>query len=473
VLFPNQFEPEQMHDSSPPIDRLRFWERLGMAALVGVIVVFGVIVEIRSALLSRHMGDAGVYLRAAWAARMGGADLYTIVDDNGWHYHYPPLLAVVLMPLANPPAFVPAELILPYPVSIALWYMLSVFSLAWSLHTLAAALAPEDIPSSRRWWLVRLLPLLACLGTVGETLGRGQINCLVLAGLCGWLASSLRGRQLRAGLWLSLAICLKIIPAFLLLVPLVRRERRCLAGCALGLLVGLIVVPTLVLGPRQTLACYRAIGETVIGPGLGIGDDTSRAVELTNVTGTHSQSFLSILHNALHPNRATRPPDASDTLRIVHLILGGCMTFFTLWVFRRRGNAPDEVLLGGCIILTMLMLSPISHMHYFCEAIPLLMGLIVLSRGEGAYPTCALCLLLAFNGLVSVMPYLPGLKWMQDLGAIGLSALLLWAVACGMRGRNAPAQIRTGLTCASGWYHLQPLPVPADPAAPINTIKRT
>jgi hypothetical protein len=68
-------------------------------------------------------------------------------------------------------------------VSIALWYILSVVCLGWGLHTLAAALAPDDMPGSRRWWLLRLLPLLACLGTVGETLGRGQINCLVLAAL--------------------------------------------------------------------------------------------------------------------------------------------------------------------------------------------------------------------------------------------------------------------------------------------------
>src|SRR5436189_2821370 len=160
-----------MDELSPKHDRLRAWERLGIAALAGIMVVFGVIVEIRSALLSRHMGDAGVYLRAAWAARMGGADLYTIMDDNGWHYHYPPLLAIVLMPLADPPAFVPADMIVPYPVSIALWYVLSVASLFWGLHVLAAALAPDDVPGSRRWWLLRLLPLLACLGTVGETLG--------------------------------------------------------------------------------------------------------------------------------------------------------------------------------------------------------------------------------------------------------------------------------------------------------------
>ena len=33
-----------------------------------------------------------------------GGDLYGITDDNHWHYHYPPLLAILLTPLADPPA---------------------------------------------------------------------------------------------------------------------------------------------------------------------------------------------------------------------------------------------------------------------------------------------------------------------------------------------------------------------------------
>ncbi len=429
-----------MDELSPASERLRLWERLCLLALAGTVLMFGVVVEVRSAFLSRRLGDAGVYLRAAWAARQGGAELYTIVDDNGWHYHYPPLLALVLTPLADPPANVTASRIVPYPVSIALWYLLSVGCLIWALHVLAAALAPEALPGGRRWWTLRLLPLFTCLATVGETLGRGQINLLVLAALCGWLASSLRGRPLRSGLWLALAICLKIIPIFLVLVPLVRRDRRCLAGCALGLFAGLFAFPSACFGPSQTLACYRAIGETVLAPALGIGEDDSRALELINVTGTHSQSFLSILHNAIHPDPATRPSEASDTVRAVHLALGALMTVFTLWTFRRRDglplDPPRELLFSGCMILTMLMLSPVSHMHYYCQAMPLLMGLIVISRGDNVYPKPALCLLLAFNGIVTLLPYLPGLKRLQDFGTMGLTALLFWAIACWTASRT-------------------------------------
>src|SRR5262249_2322269 len=62
------------------------WERRGVIVLGVLVVLFGVLVEIRSAFLKRHMGDLGVYLRAAWAVRTG-VDPYQ-VTDNDWHYCY-------------------------------------------------------------------------------------------------------------------------------------------------------------------------------------------------------------------------------------------------------------------------------------------------------------------------------------------------------------------------------------------------
>ena len=87
----------------PPHDPLRRLERWGLLALMVLFAGFGVATEVRSAFLRRPMTDLQVYLRAAWAARSGG-DIYAITDDNGWHYHYPPLLAIALIPLADAPA---------------------------------------------------------------------------------------------------------------------------------------------------------------------------------------------------------------------------------------------------------------------------------------------------------------------------------------------------------------------------------
>ena len=67
-----------------------------------VLPILGGIVEMRSAFLMRRMGDLDCFLRAGWAVRTG-SDLYSVTSDNDWHYNYPPLYAILIAPLADPP----------------------------------------------------------------------------------------------------------------------------------------------------------------------------------------------------------------------------------------------------------------------------------------------------------------------------------------------------------------------------------
>jgi len=194
----------------PPKERLSVWQRRGLIALFVFFVLFGVAVEYRSAFLQRRMGDLDVYLRTAWAVRAGW-DIYWIPDHNGWHYHYPPLFAILLTPLADPPPFADPAGYLPYPVTVAVWYVLSVLFLALGVHLLATALEATTLPTahcppatfSRRWWGLRVLPVLACLPAIGHTLMRGQVSLLLLLLLCGMAAATLRGRHWQSGIWLA------------------------------------------------------------------------------------------------------------------------------------------------------------------------------------------------------------------------------------------------------------------------------
>jgi hypothetical protein len=70
--------------------------------LFAAAIVFGPIVELRSAFPTHRRTDLDVFLRAAWAARTG-RDIYTIRDPNGWHFHYLPIFAIAMIPLADPP----------------------------------------------------------------------------------------------------------------------------------------------------------------------------------------------------------------------------------------------------------------------------------------------------------------------------------------------------------------------------------
>src|SRR5262249_39408077 len=156
--------------------------------------------------------------------------------------------------------------------------------LVLAIHLLANALTDTipDLaqgigpPRSRRWWGLRVLPVLACLPAIGQGLGLGQVNVLWLALTFGLAVAPFRGASLRAGLWLAGAVCLKVLPIFLVLYPLWRRDLRCLGGLTLGLVVGLGVVPVAALGPSRALDCSRTWIEVMLLPAFGRGHDRSR-----------------------------------------------------------------------------------------------------------------------------------------------------------------------------------------------------
>lgn len=438
--------------SLPADQQLKAWERGLLWGLLLIAILFGAIVELRSAFLHRRMGDVGVFLRAAWAVR-SGHDIYHVTDANGFHYHYPPLFAILLAPLADAPAAATRAGLLPYAVSVGIWYGLSLVFLALAVHWLASAVEqtsrdPEtrwSLRGSRRWWALRVLPVLACLPAIGASLVRGQVDALLLLLLCGMTAACLRGRSGQAGVWLAGAISLKVIPAYLLLYPLWRRDGRWLAGTAAGLVAFLILIPAAVFGPRHTLAYYREWQEVLLRPALTESGDQSRATELTNVTATDSQSFLAVLHNTLHSDRATRPINADRWVRRTHWGLGGLLTLLTcLSAAGRRGGGAAAVVFIGALLILMLLLSPVCHLHYFALMVLPITGLLAASweaqrtGGSQALVGTGGKVLIFGNIVANTLPRLPGLEALRDLGFAMYAALVLWLVCCVMLRKPVP-----------------------------------
>src|SRR5271163_2427809 len=84
----------------------RLRPRLVVMGMVALCLVFGFVVYQKQIRL--RQGDQGVYYRAGWSMRHGGADLYDITDHHGFHYLYPPVFAILMIPLAEPPPNTPA-----------------------------------------------------------------------------------------------------------------------------------------------------------------------------------------------------------------------------------------------------------------------------------------------------------------------------------------------------------------------------
>jgi hypothetical protein len=447
--------PSPFSAPAPRPPWLTAWEKRALLAFLGLVVAFGLLVELRSAFMERRMGDLVVFLRTAWAVRTG-RDIYTITDHNGFHYHYPPLFAILLVPLADPPPWADHAGMLPYPVTVALWYVLNLVFVAAAVHLLACALeqrSPDPAVRSqpagcRRWWALRLVPVLLCLPPIGHTLMRGQVNLLLLLLVCGTAAALLRGRSWQAGLWLAGAICLKVIPAYLLLYPLWRRDYRCLAGCALGLVLGLGLIPAAVLGPARTLAYYREWSQVLAAPGLGIGEDSSRGKELLEANASDSQSFEEVFHNTLHPDRATRPQQRSFAAHVFHWLAGGLLTGLTLTAGRRRwrgrpaeADGPETVLRFGALVQIMLLLSPVCHLHYFALSLPLVMGMLALAWERREVLPRWVALVLAANVVASVLPHIPELFVLRDLGLAAYAAVLLWLAGWLLLWQQGPGRL--------------------------------
>jgi alpha-1,2-mannosyltransferase len=361
-------------ERSDAIPRLNLLERIGLAWLVLALVAFGIVVELRSALQKHRRTDFGVYARAAWAAREG-SDPYAIEDDRGWHYCYPPPFAVAMAPFADPPKGEPRTFHLPFAVSVAIWYLIGIACIAFAIDRFARILLPDEPRRSRRWWYARTGPFLIAIGAIGHTLARGQVNLLVVALLAAAYDALARRRSYAAGAWIGAAACIKVLPAFLVLHFLTTRDRRGLLGFAAALVFGLVVVPSLVWGPRAAIDLNRRFVQSVLHPGATGDGDSTRGWELTNATATDSQSFQSVIHNWIHADRHSRPVDASRETRLAHWLVGGLVAFAILLGVRLlESNPANDLIRMGALGVSMLHLSPVSHMHYYAYALPLVCG---------------------------------------------------------------------------------------------------
>lgn len=440
-----------------PPDQLNRFDRVGLTALAAAFVIFSGLVQFRSALYPpRRLGDWNVFARAAWAARTGG-DLYEIADDNGFHYLYPPSFAILLAPLADAPTGASRSGLLPYPLTVLYWYFFNVACLIVATHWLASALEEATGRAlqpfvSRRWWGLRVWPVLACLPPIGHTLMRGQVGVLLLLFLSGMIASVVRGRSARAGAWLACAICLKVIPALLLVYPVLRRDTRFVAGCMLGLLTGLVIIPVAARGPRQAWDDYRQWNRLMLAPAIGGNNDTSRAREVLDVTATDSQSFLAMLHNTLHLDRETRPRKASGTVRFGALGLSAAMLTLLILAWRRssRNDSLSTVILLGGLVEVMLLTSPVCHLHYFCLSIPLIAALLAANwEHYGANRLGPrLAALIGFNLAANIIPHFPGMEVSRDIGIAGYAGVLLIVISAVVLWRRArPASCNVPAVC--------------------------
>ena len=194
----------------------------------------------------------------------------------------------------------------------------------------------------RRWWALRVWPAIVCLLPICQTLIRGQVNLLVLAFLCMMIAAFLNRHSMRAGFWLSLACAVKVIPAFLIAYPLLRRDWRCLGGLCLGLIVTLVVIPMLACGPAATMNLYEDYVQTLFAPALQLSDNKVLEAELLGPGCRDNQSLKVALFNTVHPDMLSRPKTLPLWSEWTYRIGGALITIVTLVAGSRWMTSSQE-----------------------------------------------------------------------------------------------------------------------------------
>ena len=206
--------------------------------MIAIAVALVVYLPILSAARTAHgLGDVQVFFRAAWAV-WTGYPLYQVIDIHGWSYHYPPTFAILMGPFADPlPGYPGLPWALPFSASVGVFYAMSIAAMVLAAHLWAKAL--EDHSGMRASAEARAAGgrcgsrRCCCSRPISARRSRAasrprSSSCLP----CIFLKLYADRRVAVASAALALAIAIKIFPAALLIIPLLRRDlaHACLDG---------------------------------------------------------------------------------------------------------------------------------------------------------------------------------------------------------------------------------------------------
>lgn len=368
-----------------PQPRSREWVVIAGVALFAVIYL--PIVVDRT--VGHGFGDQQVFFRAAWAV-WNDYPLYAIADHHGWTFHYPPTLALLLAPFADPlPGYARPAWAMPYVASVTIWYLLNLACLTLSLHLWAKAVERHAGVVARPgswqgWWVLRLGPFLAIVPYVAAGLERGQPTPLLLLLIVAFLFCYVEGRVRSASLALGAAIAIKVFPGGLLVLPLMRRDWSFLSWTAGWCALFLVGLPVACVGPAATIDLYRAMWIDQLGGILSGAMSNSIASEISiaayrtvSIGGTLTRIAAGRADFTMPtPGWASAIQYSFNIAIIAAVIILGRGRFWSL-----RGPQPATgyplLVAAAVVCAAMPLIIAVAKPHYVTLALPLLAVLTV------------------------------------------------------------------------------------------------
>ncbi|WP_152364870.1 glycosyltransferase 87 family protein [Microlunatus speluncae] len=316
--------------------------------------------------------DLQVYVYAVRDLLVGKDIFATTTPGWGLYFIYPPIAAILMIPLA----------IGPY----ALWQVL------WTLALVAAQQAVLRRCGVPRGWKLALIGIVVVLAVepIRTTLGYGQVNTLLMALVIMDLLPDRPGerRFLPRGTLIGLAAAIKLTPAlFVIFAFLIGKRKLAITGIiSFGVLTG---IGAIFLWP-QTVSFFGGLlaGDTRTASPLYVGN----------------QALSGVFFRLIGDSRG---------VTLVGLAIGGLIaligTVVAVQWWRRRQYAFAVGLVGLCTCLA----SPLSWTHHYVWILPLAVAVALQVRSRPG----------AARGPVPLVP-LP--LWTKIIAG----AWVVWVCAC-------------------------------------------
>lgn len=241
-----------------------------------------------------------------------------------YNYPNPPIMALILRPLAELPPLTGA----------LIWFYLKAGMALWSLWAVFRMI--ERGGTQFPLWAKALATMLSLRPLIGD-LQHGNVNILILFLVIAALYAYCCNRDLLCGLLLALAISCKVTPLLFLPYFAWKRQWRVLLASAAGLGLFLVVIPGLFLGFRENLDQLLDWARVMVLPfvkdGLVTAEHHNQSLPgVVYRLLTHSPSFVA------YPNGTLEPVEFHNLADIgvagAKWIVRGCQALFALVVVR-------------------------------------------------------------------------------------------------------------------------------------------
>ncbi len=342
------------------------WQR---RCTLGLVLFFAAL-SIPYAIKAWHNGSAFQRWQPQISALGEGVDI-----AQRYNYPNPPIMALLLYPLARLPAAL-QELGLADKTASTLaalcWFYikagLTLLAFRWVFQLVEEPSRPFP------FWAKGLTVLLA-LRPIMSDLQHGNVNLFILFLIVAALSAYRRQRDLLAGLVLGLAIACKVTPALFVPYFLWKRSWKALTGCAVGVALFLWpgFVPASLMGwernEQHLLSWYYDMVYPFVIDGKVTSEHHNQSLPgLVARLATHSPSFSTYVNNQYVPthydNLLSLPPAQARWL------VKGCMGLFAVmivWVCRTPTTPRTGWRLSAefsIILLGMLLFSERTWKHH-------------------------------------------------------------------------------------------------------------